>query len=42
MQTSKTRLMAISGATLALVAIDVALLALGVIRFRRDKLITTQ
>jgi ABC-2 type transport system permease protein len=30
------------GATLALVAIDVALLALGMVRFRRDKLITTR
>lgn len=30
------------GATLALVVIDVALLALGMVRFRRDNLITTQ
>jgi ABC-2 type transport system permease protein len=30
------------GATLALLAIDVALLALGMVRFRRDKLITTR
>lgn len=30
------------GATLALVVIDVALLALGMVRFGRDNLITTQ